>query len=41
MHKLKDHVLGCLLRQEFDSDTYGKLTDQDRNTVRISGECLY
>jgi len=41
MRKLKDHVLGRLLKREFDGDTYGKLTDQDRNTVRISGERLY
>ena len=41
MCKLKDHILGCLLKWEFDGDTYGKLTDQDRNTVGISGERLY
>lgn len=41
MRKLKDHILGRLLKREFDGDTYGELTDQDRNTVRISGERLY
>jgi hypothetical protein len=41
MRKLKDHILGRLLKREFDGDTYGKLADQDRNTVRISGERLY
>jgi len=41
MRKLKDHTLGRLLKREFDGDTYGELTDQDRNTVRISGERLY
>lgn len=41
MRKLKDHILGRLLKKEFDGDTYGELTDEDRNTVRISGERLY
>ena len=41
MRKLKDHILGRLLKREFDGDTYGELTDQDRNSVRISGERLY
>ena len=41
MRKLKDHILGRLLKREFDGDAYGEFTDQDRNTVRISGERLY
>lgn len=39
--KLKDHILGRLLDREFDGDTHGDFTDQERNTVRIVGERIY
>ncbi|KAF8955098.1 hypothetical protein BDZ97DRAFT_1675233, partial [Flammula alnicola] len=39
--KLKDHILGRLLKREFDGDTHGEFTHDDRNTVRIGGERLY
>jgi len=39
--KLKDHLLGHLLNRDYDSDTYGKFTDEERNTVCIAGEQIY
>ena len=39
--KLKGHILGRLLNRTYKGDTYGKFTSDKRNTVRITGECLY
>jgi hypothetical protein len=39
--KLKDHILGRLLERDYKGDTYGKFTDAEQNTVRITGECIY
>ena len=39
--KLKDHILGRLLKQEYKGDIYRDFTDAKRNTVRIAGEQLY
>ena len=39
--KLQDHLLGRLLRRDFDGDTHGEFTDTDRNTVRIMGNRIY
>jgi hypothetical protein len=39
--KLKDHLLGRLLEQDYEGDTYGKFTDAKHNTVRIAGEQIY
>jgi hypothetical protein len=39
--KLKDHILGCLLERNYEGDMYGEFTDEERNMVRIAGECIY
>ena len=39
--KLKDHILGRLLKREYEGDMYGEFTDAERNTVRIAGERIY
>jgi hypothetical protein len=41
--KLKDHILGRLLRQDYEGDMYGdsEFTDDEWNTVRIAGEQIY
>ncbi|CAL1714261.1 unnamed protein product [Somion occarium] len=39
--KLKDHLLGCLLGQEFDGDNHGNFSDADRNCVRIANNQIY
>jgi hypothetical protein len=38
---LKDHILGRLLNREYEGDTYGEFTDEERNTVCIAGERIY
>ena len=38
---MKDHLLGRLLDRDYEGDTYGNFTEEDRNTVRISGEQIY
>jgi len=39
--KLKDHILGRLLKRDYEGDMYGEFIDADRNTVRIAGERIY
>jgi hypothetical protein len=39
--KLKDHFLGCLLDRGYNGDTYGKFTEEERNTVCIAGKQIY
>jgi hypothetical protein len=39
--KLKDHFLGCLLNRGYDGDTYSKFTEEERNTVHITGKQIY
>ncbi|KAJ7148914.1 hypothetical protein C8R46DRAFT_1311106 [Mycena filopes] len=39
--KLQDHLLGRLLRRDFDGDTHEEFTADDRNTVRIVGNKIY
>ncbi|KAJ7246854.1 hypothetical protein B0H12DRAFT_1203237 [Mycena haematopus] len=39
--KLKDHVLGRMLKREFDGDTHGEFTPADRSNVRIIGNKIY
>lgn len=41
LSKLQDHILGRLLRQDFDGDTHEDFTSEDRNSVRISGNQIY
>jgi hypothetical protein len=38
---LKDHLLGRLLDREYEGNTYGAFTDEERNTIRIAGEWIY
>ena len=38
---MKDHLLGRLLDQEYEGDTYGEFTDEERNTICIAGERIY
>ena len=39
--KLKDNILGRLLNSDYDGDSYGEFTDEERNSVRIAGERIY
>ncbi len=39
--KLKDHLLGRLLEQDYEGDAYGKFTDAERNMVRIASKRIY
>jgi len=39
--KLKDHLLGRLLERDYEGDTYGNFTEDERNTIRISGDQIY
>ena len=39
--KLKDHILGHLLEQDYEGDAYGKFIDAECNIVRIAGEQIY
>ena len=39
--KLKDHLLGRLLDQEYEGDSYGKFTDKERNMVLIAGNVIF
>jgi len=39
--KLKDHLLGRLLEQDYEGDTYGDFTEDERNTIHISGKQIY
>ncbi|KAF7341050.1 hypothetical protein MSAN_02091000 [Mycena sanguinolenta] len=39
--KLKDHLLGRILKREFDGDTHEEFTDDDRNSIRLSGNKIY
>ncbi|KAF8146033.1 hypothetical protein K438DRAFT_529438 [Mycena galopus ATCC 62051] len=39
--KLKDHLLGRLLKRNFDGDTHEEFTPSDRASVRIVGNKIY
>jgi hypothetical protein len=39
--KLKDHILGRLLKREYEGDMYGDFTDAEWNTVCIAGDRIY
>ncbi len=39
--KLKDHILGHLLEQDYKGDMYGKFTNAEWNTVHIASEQIY
>jgi len=39
--KLKDHLLGQLLNWDYEGDTYGNFTEDERNTICISGNQVY
>ncbi|KAF8143601.1 hypothetical protein K438DRAFT_1993739 [Mycena galopus ATCC 62051] len=39
--KLQDHLLGRLLKRDFDGDTHDEFTAAQRNSVRISGNRIY
>jgi len=39
--KLKDHILGRLLEQDYKGDMYGKFTNAEWNTVHIASEQIY
>jgi hypothetical protein len=39
--KLKDHILGHLLQQNYEGDVYGTFMNEEQNTVRIAGERIY
>jgi hypothetical protein len=39
--KLKDHILGRLLKREYEGDMYGGFTDAEQNTVRIASDRIY
>ena len=39
--KLKDHILGCLLVQDYEGDTYGEFTDAEHNMVHIASKWIY
>jgi hypothetical protein len=39
--KLKDHLLGHLLDQEYKGDSYGEFTDKERNMVLIAGDVIF
>ncbi|KAF8157741.1 hypothetical protein K438DRAFT_1986355 [Mycena galopus ATCC 62051] len=39
--KLKDHLLGRLLKRNFDGDTHEEFTPSDRTSVRIVGNKIY
>jgi len=39
--KLKDHLLGRLLNWDYEGDTYGDFTEDERNTICISGNQVY
>jgi len=41
IRKLKDHLLGWLLERDYEGDTYGDFTEDERNTIHISGEQIY
>jgi hypothetical protein len=38
---LKDNILGRLLERDYEGDSYGEFTDEERNTVRIAGERIH
>ena len=38
---MKDHLLGRLLDRDYEGDTYGDFTEEERNTIRISGDQIY
>jgi hypothetical protein len=38
---LKDNILGRLLNRQYEGDSYGEFTDEERNTVRLAGERIY
>ncbi len=39
--KLQDHLLGRLLGRDFDGDTYGSFTPNDRQTLKILSRKIY
>ncbi|KJA17187.1 hypothetical protein HYPSUDRAFT_146877 [Hypholoma sublateritium FD-334 SS-4] len=39
--KLQDHLLGRLLKREFDGDMHEEFTDSDRNSIRFLGGRIY
>jgi len=39
--KLKDNILGRLLNRDYEGDSYGDFTDEERNTTRIAGERIH
>ena len=38
---MKDHLLGRLLDREYEGDSYGEFTDEERNTVLIAGDAIF
>ena len=38
---MKDHLLGRLLNRDYEGDSYGDFTEDERNTIEISGERIY
>ncbi|KAJ3967715.1 hypothetical protein EV361DRAFT_1007123, partial [Lentinula raphanica] len=39
--KLQDHLLGRLLKQDFDGDSYGSFTDTERNSISLYRQKFY